>query len=88
MSQSWAGGSTRAWRRTRALVLLRDGWTCQLRLPGVCVGRSEPMHVHHTRGKQFGDDPAYLLASCEPCNLALGDPTKLADRPNEAVTKW
>lgn len=88
MSRSWKDGSTRAWRRTRAAVLLRDGWTCQLRLPGVCVGESNPMHVHHTRGKQFGDDPAYLLSACEPCNLSLGDPTKLADRPNQGVTKW
>lgn len=34
MSRSWAKGSTRAWRRTRAAVLTRDGHRCQLRLDG------------------------------------------------------
>ncbi|MDG4809933.1 hypothetical protein O7634_24545 [Micromonospora sp. WMMD1120] len=87
MSRSWEGGSTRAWRRTRALVLVRDGYLCQLRLPGVCT--TTATHVHHTAGRSVtGDDPAYLVASCAPCNLKLGDPTKLADRPNKAVTKW
>jgi hypothetical protein len=85
MSKGWSGGSTRAWRRTRALVLVRDGYTCQLRLPG-CTSLAE--HVHHTRGKALGDDPAYLLSSCAHCNLTLGDPTKLAARPNEGVTRW
>lgn len=29
MSRAWAGGSTRAWRRTRRAVLERDGHRCQ-----------------------------------------------------------
>ena len=87
MSKAWGRGSTRAWRKTRVLVLVRDGYRCQLRLPGVCVG--EAAHVHHTRGKALGDDPAYLLASCAPCNLSLGDPTKKAERPRpKPMTRW
>ena len=85
MSKGWAGGSTRRWRKIRALVLVRDSFRCQLRLPG-CTLLAE--HVHHTRGKALGDDPAYLLASCASCNLKLGDPTRLGDRPNEGVTRW
>lgn len=85
MSKSWAGGSTRAWRRTRALVLERDGYQCQLRLPG-CTHLAN--HVHHTIGKQFGDDPALLMAACAHCNLTLGDPSKVTDPPNRAITRW
>jgi len=86
MSRSWATGSTRAWRRVRAAVLVRDGGLCQLRLDG-CTGVAT--HVHHTAGRSVtGDDPRFLLASCAHCNLSLGDPTRLADRPNKAVTEW
>jgi hypothetical protein len=68
------------------MVLVRDGYLCQLRLPG-CATTADC--VHHTAGRSVtGDDPRYLVASCTPCNLKLGDPTKLADRPNEGVTKW
>lgn len=76
MSAGWAGGSSRRWRRIRAQVLARDGYLCQLRLPGVCTVHAplEGGHVHHTLGKDRGDDPAHLIAACEACNLAVGEP--------------
>lgn len=85
MSKSWAGGSTRRWRKVRAMVLVRDGYLCQVRLSG-CTRTAE--HVHHVAGKRFGDDPALLVAACASCNLKVGDPTKRADPPNQAVTRW
>lgn len=90
MSQSWQGGSTRRWRRVRAAVLARDGYLCQVRIPGVCTGAA-PLrggHVHHTQGKANGDDMRSLQASCPACNLHVGDVTKADDPPNKAVTKW
>lgn len=66
MSKSWEAGSTRAWRRTRARVLARDGYTCQVRLPG-CTTRAT--HAHHLDGKAHGDNPARIVAACEHCNL-------------------
>lgn len=87
VSRSWEKGSTRAWRRTRALVLWRDGYRCRLRLLGVCTGVATC--VHHTRGRAVtGDNAEYLVAACAPCNLKIGDPAKAADPPNEGVTKW
>lgn len=84
MSRAWAGGSTRAHRRARAHVLHRDGYTCQLRLPG-CLTHA-PLHptaglpagqAHHTKGKSVtGDDPAHMVAACAPCNQAVGDPRR------------
>lgn len=86
MSRSWQGGSTRAWRRIRALVLVRDGYACQLKLKG-CT--QQATQVHHTAGRSVtGDDPRWLVASCQHCNLTLGDPTKHNDPPNRPVTKW
>lgn len=79
MSKGWESGSTRAWRRTRRAVLERDRYRCQLQLPG-CTTRAT--HVHHTRGKQMGDDPAHLVAACAHCNLATGDPSKHDPEPN------
>lgn len=82
MSQRWAGGSTRQWRRVRALVLARDGHRCRLRLPG-CTTRAN--HVHHTVAREVvGDDPAHLLAACASCNLKAGDPAKNDPTPRPA----
>jgi hypothetical protein len=86
VSQTWAKGSTRAWRRTRAVVLLRDGYRCRLQL-GVCTGVATC--VHHTLGRAVtGDHLAFLVASCAPCNLHIGDPQRHADPPNQPVTRW
>jgi hypothetical protein len=87
MSEGWAGGSTRAWRRVRAFVLARDGHRCRIRLEGVCVGVAT--HAHHTRGKAYGDDPRFIVAACAPCNLKKGDPTRVkGDPPCNPVTVW
>jgi hypothetical protein len=79
-SQWWKGGSTRAWRKVRLAVLNRDQWRCQLQIPGICTTRAT--HVHHVRGKQHGDDPAYLLSSCQACNLHIGDPERMEADPD------
>ena len=97
MSTGWRGGSTRAWRRTRALVLQRDkqlalregGVWCRVRVPGVCVGDGVPMHVHHLDGVGAGHRIDRLVAACAPCNLHIGDPTKRGDDPVcIAITQW
>lgn len=89
MSRAWAAGSTRAWRTTRAAVLRRDGYACQLRLD-VCTHLATC--VHHTLGKAhpIGDDPMYLIAACQACNNKIGDPARHRqhDPPNEAITRW
>ena len=83
-SKAWAGGSTRAWRTIRAAVLNRDGHRCQLRLD-VCTVTATC--VHHTLGKALGDDPAHLVAACEPCNQAVGDPRRHDPAPRPR-TRW
>lgn len=82
---NWERGSTRAWRRIRALVLARDGYRCRVNLPG-CTTRATA--AHHTVGRGVsGDNPDYLLASCDHCNGAAGDPTE-HDPPSKPFTKW
>jgi 5-methylcytosine-specific restriction endonuclease McrA len=83
---NWAGGSTRAWRRTRARVLARDGYRCRLRLEG-CTGQAECVHHVHGRGVT-GDDERFLVASCTNCNLRVGDPTKNREPNPKKVTRW
>ena len=74
MAGHWPNGSTRAWRKTRALVLERDAHICQLQIPDVCLGTAT--HVHHIQDRDVvGDDPALLVAACAPCNIRTGDPT-------------
>ena len=94
MSQAWAKGSTRGWRRTRHHTLERDQWQCQLRLDGCTAPnpgdlRHQTAHVHHTHGRSVtGDDPAHLVASCENCNLKAGDPTRQPDPHPRPRTRW
>lgn len=67
-------------------MLQRDGHTCRLQLPGCTTIAT---HVHHTQGRSTtGDDPAYLVAACAPCNLAVGDPTRTRDPAPRPVTTW
>jgi 5-methylcytosine-specific restriction endonuclease McrA len=84
VSAGWSGGSTRRWRKTRDAVLQRDGYSCRLRLSG-CTGTAT--HVHHTRGKAAGDEPAFLIAACEHCNLLTGDPTQHDPQPRP-LEQW
>lgn len=73
MSSEWKNGSTRRWREIREVVLTRDNRRCQLGLEG-CT--EVATHVHHTRGKEHGDNPADLVAACASCNLKTGRPSK------------
>lgn len=84
-SKGWAGGSTRAHRRARADVLARDGWRCQIQLPGCTTLASQ---AHHTLGKTVtGDDPAHMVAACHHCNNKVGDPRRTDPVPSSR-TRW
>ncbi|HWO71207.1 MAG TPA: HNH endonuclease signature motif containing protein [Actinomycetota bacterium] len=64
--------STPRWRKLREFVLERDGWRCQIRLPG-CEG--EAREVDHIRPLELGGpawDPGNLRAACSYCNRSRG----------------
>ena len=69
MSQGWAGGSTRAWRKLRLVVLARDQYRCQLQLDGCTETANE---VHHLDGVKAGliCSPDRLTSACKNCNNA------------------
>lgn len=74
VSRSWAGGSTRRWRKFRALILERDGYRCQVPKGGAPCG-AHATHVDHIRPLADGGskwDPANARAACAPCNLSRG----------------
>lgn len=89
MSRGWRKGSTARWRRIRAQVLAENqrvnGGRCQLQLRG-CTGQAT--QVHHTRGRAAtGDNPHYLQAVCQHCNLKAGDPQQTDPQPRR-VSRW
>lgn len=88
MSKAWAGGSTTRWRKIRRWILDRDGWQCQIGIPGICT--QQATHVHHTQGRHVtGDeDQRYLVAACRACNQHIGDPRKGPDPAHKPVTRW
>jgi len=90
MSRSWSKGSTRAWRRLRAWVLAENQRTnqgrCTLAIPKVCTGQAT--QVHHTQSRAIvGDDPKYLVAACQACNLHVGQPGRNSPEPKR-VSNW
>lgn len=92
MSSAWARGSTRAWRRTRVLVLARDNYRCTLKIEGVCVGAASQAHHLHGRGSAClgcrADLPSHLSAACAPCNLRVGEPKSEGDPGCRPMTRW
>ena len=71
---------TAHWRNvTRPYVLSRDGFTCQVRILGVCANlsgkRMSPsrLEVDHKVPRSEGGSDNYenLRASCPPCNKYL-----------------
>lgn len=61
---------TREWLLVRDQVLLRDGFRCQIRLPG-CLGRANA--ADHRVELEDGGPPfdlGNLQAACRPCNTA------------------
>lgn len=89
-------GSTRRWRRIRALVLTRDAFACRFILEDGRACGAYATHVHHIDGRAHGagDDPARLAAACARHNLEKGpEPGLEAKQPTTAgkhrrPTRW
>lgn len=102
MSASWRSGSTRAWRRLRLFVLMRDGWTCRMAgTDGEPCGRQlrqhhpDPRHratVEHldpvSEGHPVLCHPDRLVAACQTHNSAGGARMTNARRPVEQERGW
>lgn len=89
MSKAWRKGSTSAWRRTRAQVLMSNlvdnNGLCTLQLPG-CTQHANV--VDHIYGRAItGDDPKYLRAVCASCN-SRHNPHTQPDPPSNPHDRW
>jgi 5-methylcytosine-specific restriction endonuclease McrA len=62
----------RPWKNIREQVLVRDQYTCQLRLP-VCVGVADRVDHWIPRSKGGSDSLGNLFAACNPCNSSKKD---------------
>jgi 5-methylcytosine-specific restriction enzyme A len=60
---------TVAWRAIRQFVLIRDNYTCQLRLPGCTTAANTADHVIEVRAGG-SDNPSNLRAVCPACHNA------------------
>lgn len=70
----------RPWQRTRRFVLERDGYQCQLQLPGCTILATQIDHITPLSAGGAPYDHANLRASCRHCNLARGTPTSSTSR--------
>lgn len=61
-----------AWRRLRKAILERDGYLCQLRLPGCTVTATTVDHIIPRARGGAPLDPTNLQAACRRCNAGKG----------------
>ncbi len=93
MSAGWHGGSSRAWRRLRRLVLDRDAHRCQVPVefgelclqPAQTVGHLDAL----AEGGPKLADPSRLRAECARHNYADGARrTNVARASRHSVSSW
>jgi 5-methylcytosine-specific restriction endonuclease McrA len=54
----------------RQAILLRDAYTCQIRIPGVCTRVATVVDHIVELAAGGSDDPINLRGACAPCNHA------------------
>lgn len=80
--------SSKPWRKLRAFVLARDGYTCQVR-SAVCT--FEATAVDHRVPISLGGEPlnpANCRATCQPCNSSRVSTTKIAAGGVSPSREW
>lgn len=78
------------WANVRVNVLARDGWRCQLRLPG-CTGHATQVDhiVPRSIAPWLAADPANCRAACFGCNNRRGTtPDDQLPRKAPASRAW
>lgn len=62
--------STRAWKRFERDILRRDGYQCQIRYEGICIGHASVVDKKQpaARRPDLAMNPANCQAACPPCN--------------------
>jgi 5-methylcytosine-specific restriction endonuclease McrA len=78
-------GSTRAWRRTRALVLERDSHRCTMVVAGVRCPTTHGLDVHHVIERAAGgsDHPSNLVTLCRQHHQLM----RAAPAPRQTVNR-
>ena len=78
------------WSKLRKRVLIRDGYRCQLHIPGVCTGIAEEVDHIRPRGLPGGghvDDLANLRSVCKPCHRGRGMAPARPSGPSRVTTR-
>ena len=79
---TFARTGARSWRRTRAMVLQRDGHQCVIRGPHCGISAVEVDHVQPV-SEGGSDDPDNCQSSCGPCHAA-----KTASEAAHGRNRW
>ncbi|WP_454232163.1 HNH endonuclease [Mycolicibacterium fortuitum] len=78
-TEAWKGERTASSRATsswewqskiRPAILQRDGYTCQIRTPGICIGYATTVDkiVPAAQRPDLAHVASNLRAACDPCN--------------------
>lgn len=65
-----------AWKTVRRLVLVRDGFRCQIRGPGCQGWANQVDHIVEIQNGGAPFDLANLQAACRHCNVAKGNQSR------------
>ena len=74
------------WKTIRRRVLIRDGHTCQINLPGCTLDATTVDHITPIAWGGEWYDPSNLRAACTFCNSNLGAIAK-KHKPKKSTTR-
>ena len=86
MSRGWDKVSRGRWAKVRLTILERDGYQCQIQLPGICTIRATQVdHIHRLDDGGMIYEPMNLRAACVKCNLGREHNPPLSEF---STTRW
>jgi 5-methylcytosine-specific restriction endonuclease McrA len=77
-----------AWKRVRLIILNRDAWLCQVRLPGCTTRATTADHIVGLADGGAWYELTNLRAACRPCNSALAAHRTNGHRQPTPSRRW
>ena len=69
MRRGWDKVNRGRWQKVRLTILERDGYLCQIQLPGCTIHATQVDHIRRLDDGGMVYEPLNLRAACAKCNL-------------------
>ncbi len=86
LRSGWDKVNRGRWAKVRVHILERDGYDCQIRLPGCTTHATQVDHITRIDDGGMIYEPMNLRAACSKCNLGRERHTPTV--PSYSTTRW